>query len=190
MRSINDFYVVIDHEFKGIAPFGSLHGYQIDRDDGIKCHCNLNQLKSVDYYYRYEGSHYKLEFTDLLSQLEQNKAKCQELKATMASCKVRTEFLKMMMNSIHQEIVAKYKDTLHITRALPSHLADVPQTIYECKMKLIVVTKPMNQQHVSVQQELVKFFEYVKDSLRNSIPQEMFYGVEVMPLDVFQLKYA
>jgi hypothetical protein len=190
MKSMNDFHVAIDHEFAGIDQISSLRGYQIDRDDGIKCHCNLHQLKSVDYYYGYQGKHYKLEFTDLLSQLKQKEAICEELKAAMGSCKARTNILKMVMNSIHQEIVTKFKDTLHISRALHKNLTDVPQEIHECKMKLIVVTKPMNQEHLSTQQELVKFFEYVKDSLRNSIPHEMFHGVEVIPLDLFQSKYA
>jgi hypothetical protein len=185
MRSLNDFRERINHEFDDIAITLTIFGLKID-GDGLKKHCKLNALKSVDYIYPKNNKFPLVEFSDLARQKNQILQHITEIKSSQGlSSSLKRELILKKHKEVHTELVQKYKDTLTIISNLTKYISDVPENLQN-KNKYYIVVAPFHAEiEDSRKPEIARFLDALKDKITLAIPDEIFVGVEVIRIEDF-----
>lgn len=157
-------------------------GYKVD-GNGIKKTCNINTLKSVDYFEENEkhGLLY-VEFSDLYRQQLGQEEKITRLKGSNLPKPDRKKILEHYYKEIHQELVNKYKDSLTINQLMRLKLSNVPEC-FNSLGKYVIVVAPIDNLDNRI--EIVRFLENLKDKVSSSLPRELYSSVKIMPLNKF-----
>ncbi|MDN8598649.1 hypothetical protein Q0A17_04330 [Citrobacter sp. S2-9] len=184
--SFSTFAELMDHEFTNTTQKIEKIGYKVD-GKGIKSHCSCTTLKSVDYFHEIEGDMIFIEFSDLESQKSQQAILIDELKKSgMGKGTIRL-FVKELHKSISVEMRKKYIDSIHILRCMNGKIVDVPEwASNRDKGKYVIVVAPLPELSPKEKRiELLRLLDKLESDLTLSIPEPLFSGVKVMPLDKF-----
>lgn len=171
---LNNFLKKIDPEFRDITEelLERLpNGYLLDNDDGLKKHCNCDNLKSVDFLLEKDGNLYFTEFSDLNSEdgnirekIKQQINCCEQAK----SCPVKGDYPKLLQNIKVNDFALKYKDTLLLLLSIKNDLE--PKTIFHENTDkwhfLIVYNKKPNL-------DLVRYLDLLKSNIKSSLPTRL-----------------
>jgi len=189
-HSINDFYEPMDHEFGNIGIELKIFGFKVD-GDGIKKHCHLNQLKSVDYIYPENDDFPLVEFSDIYRQHNALLNDIQKIKCSSGlDSKLKTEFIKGKHNEINRELVQKYKDSLTIINQLKDCLSDIPENLPHRPQHYYVIVAPFHSEIEQARKhEIVRFLDDLKSKITQAIPDKIFIGVTVIPVHNFANNY-
>lgn len=176
----------MDHEFKHIDCQIDKIGYKVD-GKGIKVHCSCSTLKSVDYFHEDSGDVVLIEFSDLAAQNEQINTRIDKLKnSDMEKCDV-IRFVKELHKTIPNEMRKKYIDSIHILRCMNNVITNIPDwAANREKGKYVIVVAPLSELvPVTQRAEIARLLDRLQTSLALSIPEPLFNGVKVIPLDRF-----
>lgn len=189
MKCISDFQETMDHEFPEYNLALAYQGYKVDGSSGIKKHCDLNGFKSVDYFY--EKSHqqealYFIEFSDLRRHKDSVEQRISEVERIDGlNSKTKKKILKTIGCEIHQELRAKYTDSLHILSKISTHIENVPP-IFECDNSKIIFHVIVPPLPISLEKDkladLIRFYEILRDKIFAVIPSQMIANVRVYPV--------
>ncbi|ELI5379864.1 MULTISPECIES: hypothetical protein [Vibrio harveyi group] len=186
MYCISTFLEPMNHEFDEhpqiIVP---RDGYKVD-GEGIKKQCKLNTLKSVDYYEVHEKRGFLyVEFSDLIKQNAQINEKAKRISESNLPPKDKAAIRKSYFKEIHQELVAKYKDSVTIRNLIPEYIDNIPEA-FQDKGEYIIVIAPIDSSlEKSKLVEIAKFVETLKDKVAQGIPKDLFTNVKVVNLEKF-----
>lgn len=185
---LNHFVRKIDPEFRDITQelLKRLpNGYLLDNNDGLKKHCNCENLKCVDFLLEKDGNLYFTEFSDLNSEdgnirekIKQQINCCEQVK----SCPVKKDYPKVLQNIKTNDFVLKYKDTLLLLLSIKNDLE--PDTIFHENTDkwhfLIVYNNKPNT-------DLVKYLDLLKSNIISSLPTKLFNrnNFKIQNLDYF-----
>ena len=191
MWSINEFCEPLDHEFRDIAPITGLYGVRLDEKWGVKQFCDLQTLKSTDFLVLLKGKHAFLEFSDIGSQIDRTLEDIKAVEESNLSKARKRSLSKKFRTEVNQEARDKYKDTCmlfsRIANIESKKLHDAPPVSKGCKF--IIVYAPFREELQSSPADLARVIDQMQNNLATSIPDEMFYGVEVITLDAFRKRY-
>ena len=187
MKSLNDFLELMDHEFGEIGIELGVYGLKVDGDNnGLKQHCNLNKLKSVDYIYKENNKFPLIEFSDIYRQQNAILAEIDQLKSCDLSRSLRTDLVKERHKKILSELVQKFKDTLTIISKLHNHISDIPENLQNQSQEYRIVYAPFHPEIAEdKKQDLVRFLDRLKDNITTAIPNEMCERVRVIHIANF-----
>lgn len=186
MYCISSFLENMDHEFPNhtqiIVP---RNGYKVD-GEGIKKKCQLNTLKSVDYYEVHEQRGFLyIEFSDLLRQDAQLQERAGRIKDSNLTKKDKKKFRETCFKEIHKELVHKFKDSVMIRILMKDKVKNIPEH-FEANGMYIIVVAPLDPQLEKDKAiEILKFLDTLKDKVSQGIPKEFYSSVKILPLDKF-----
>lgn len=185
MRCISTFLETINHEMPNHTNIRiDRESYKVDGHDGIKVYCNDRELKSVDYFdvHPNKGFLY-LEFSDLIAQDEQIKAKIKQLDQCQLPKEIDKDIRKEYYNKrIHQELVQKLKDSVYLKSiVMPLHIENIPQ-IFNMQGHYVIVIAPIKEEKRA---DIARCIDRWRDAIRCSVPKEMYNSVSIIPLDQF-----
>lgn len=184
---ISAFQEKMDHEFDDFPDLKlNALGYKVDGKSGIKKHCKCNDLKSVDYFREINDSSYVMvEFSDLVKQDNQIKAKLASIKASDLDKPLKKELRKKYFKEIHQELTSKFKDSFSIVGIMKddkSNLENVPKSFDDTPRYLVVVA-PIGNQPEEKRIDVVRLIDEIQNKLTNSLPKQLYLSVKVVPLE-------
>ncbi|WP_394167508.1 hypothetical protein [Photobacterium piscicola] len=186
MNCISNFLEVMDHEFpNNMETTVPYTGYKVD-GNGIKKHCLLNTLKSVDYYSLHpkHGFLY-VEFSDLIRQDEEIKNKAERISNSNLSSHDKRNLKKECFKIINKELVLKYKDSFLIKQIMVNKLNNIP-AFFEGESMYVIVVAPIEKDLSQDKKiEIIKFIDTLKDKISASLPKDLFTQVKVITLDRF-----
>jgi hypothetical protein len=186
MYCVSDFLESMDHEFPDHSQIlVPRYGYKVD-GDGIKKRCELNTLKSVDYYevHTKHGFLY-VEFSDLLKQDAQLQERAERLKASNLTKSDKARFRKECFKEINKELVHKFKDSVMIRFLMKEKVRNIP-THFDNTGIYIIVVAPLDETLDSEKKvEIAKFLDTLKDKVAQSIPKELYSSVKILTLEQF-----
>lgn len=176
----------MDHEFTNSEQQITKVGYKVD-GQGIKVHCACQTLKSVDYFHEEHGDVTLIEFSDLLAQKNQIMSRIEKLKQSGMEKGEVVRFVKELHKTIPNEMRKKYIDSLHILRCMNAALINIPEwAANREKGKYVIVVAPLTELAPPDQRaDLVRLLDTLQSQLTLSIPEPLYSGVNVMPLDRF-----
>ncbi|MBR7716146.1 hypothetical protein [Acinetobacter nosocomialis] len=184
MRCITTFLEDIDHEMPNFLTISvGRQAYKVDGNDGIKVFCSCRELKSVDYFddHATKGFLY-LEFSDLIAQDDQIKAKIEEIKASNLPSSLNLEIRKSYYKIVHQELVQKIKDSVNIRdNIISSHINNLPKSFSDTGLFVIVIAPIAEGKKADV----ARCIDRWKNAIRCSVPQGLFHSVAIVPLNEF-----
>ncbi|MEA5216195.1 hypothetical protein [Enterobacter cloacae] len=184
--SFSIFAEPMDHEFTTSTISIKKIGYKVD-GTGIKTHCSCHTLKSVDYFHEDEGDITLIEFSDLEAQNAQILSRIEKLKNSGMAKSDVVKFVKELHRTIPNEMRKKFLDSIHILRCMNDSISDIPEwAANREKGKYIIVVAPIAELAPPEQKaDLVRLLDKLKSQLTLSIPDPLFKGVNVLPLDRF-----
>lgn len=184
MRSFNDFSERMEHEFRDLELSLIVFGFKVD-GEGLKKYCKLNELKSVDYIYKENNKFYLIEFSDLATQRNDNLKNIDYIKSSLKENKALLKKQKETeYNEINRELVQKYKDTLIIASTLKNYLSDFPSDLR--LNKYCVIYAPFHKEvEENRKVEITRFLDMLQSKITQAIPDEIFCGVKVIPIEKF-----
>ncbi|PKF60650.1 hypothetical protein CW745_14055 [Psychromonas sp. psych-6C06] len=182
MDCISRFLEVMDHEMpQHSALTSSRSGYKVD-GEGIKKHCLLSGLKSVDYFeINSERGFLYVEFSDLFAHDVQIQYKILQISDSNLSPKIKKDLRKQFNKEIANELKQKAKDSRVIQLALPEKLANLPEKFND-KALYVVVVPPIEEAN---KVEQARFIDDLKSKLTCSVPDTIAKSVIVVPLNHF-----
>lgn len=180
---ISNFLEEIDHE---IPDYSNLkvnrNAYRVDGNEGIKVHCQLNAMKSVDYYEDHQKKGFLIvEFSDLIKQDNEIALKIQELKDSNLDKRLKIEIRKRYYNDINRELVQKFKDSLQIKNLMYTHITNIPQS-FSGLADFVVVIAPFDQ-HNRI--DVIRFMDQLKTKLYTGLSKSLVKKIHVVPLNDF-----
>lgn len=184
--SFDSFAENMDHEFRNVdLPINKV-GYKVD-GEGIKIHCQCRTLKSVDYFHDQNGDIVFIEFSDLAAQNEQIHATIEDVKKSGMQPNNIRQLIGEMHKKIPQEMRKKYIDSIHIMRCMGENITNIPEwASNRGKGKYYIVVAPISELAPETQKgDLVRMLDTLQNRLTESIPDPLFNGVEVIPLNRF-----
>lgn len=175
----------MDHEFSELQHLAvGREGFRIDKE-GIKKHCNLSELKSVDYFEDHtEKGFLLIEFSDLFKQDDRVQSDIESLNACNLDKRQKKQLKKQYYREIHQELVKKFKDSRLIATDLPNHFINIP-TSFANEAQFVIVLPSFEIQGKRTKAEIARFVDILKDKVISSLPRHYFSSVSVIPLDIF-----
>lgn len=187
MQCISIFLEQFNHEFPDVeAIYNERKAYRIDGENGIKKHCQLQGLKSVDYYEDHSRHGFLMvEFSDLIKQNEGLNLKISALRKSDIDKKEKNLLLKTYFNTINRELVDKFKDTQLITSKISVHLKNIPAAFSNTAEFIIVVAPLSNTIDKGKRIEILKFLDTLKDKVSQALPKQLYSRVKIMPLNSF-----
>lgn len=182
---ISNFEEVMNHEFPHhtsiIVP---KQGYKVD-GKGIKNHCKLNNLKSVDYYhFDSKRGFFFIEFSDLLRQDVDIKTAVERITRSNLVPRDKKTLRKYYYKLMNKELVSKYNDSFIIKTLMINHINNIPSFFSENSSYCIVVS-PIDHLENHKQIEIYKFLTTLEAKIMNSLPIGLFTDVKVIPLNRF-----
>lgn len=209
MTSINEFCEVLDHEFRAVEPLTDIEGIKIDGEEGLKVHCKAGKLRSVDYLITLKGEPHFIEFSDitgqindllneksLLNQALREKDANEDKSARTHKRKLLKKLSKDRDQKVRYETGTKYKDTYLLFLIAPNYLSDVPALAEGCPLLVIYsdLESHCDKQHPTKnfsnnEHEIMRFMDYLEDSVVDMIPDAMFKGVKFLSLSEFKRDY-
>ncbi len=191
MRSLNDFLELMNHEFGEIGIELTVYGIKIDGiEDGLKQHCRLNNLKSVDYIYPKNSKFPLVEFSDICRQQHNILGDIDDIKKCNLQQKLRTDLIKGKHKIVCQELAGKLKDTLTIINKLHNHVSDIPENLQNKSHPYYIVYAPF---HIEIdgnrKQDLSRFLDDLASKITSAIPDEMFEIVKIISIETFSKKF-
>ncbi|ASF47917.1 hypothetical protein [Methylovulum psychrotolerans] len=186
MRPLQDFLEAMDHEFADLPLRLEVLALKVD-GEGIKKHCQLHALKSVDYIYPRGDGFPLVEFSDIARQQHRILNDIAGIKASNLAKALRTDLIKARHKAVNQELVAKYKDTLTIISRLNQHCADVPEDLLNGLHHYYVVVAPLHEEIAAPGRriEIIRFLDNLESKIINSMPEQLFAGVSVVLIHAF-----
>lgn len=184
MSCISTFLEPINHEMPNFCDIAiSREAYKVDGEYGIKIHCHEQELKSVDYYDDHPNKGFiYLEFSDLIAQDNQIKAKLEQIQNSNLPKALNKEIRKQYYKVIHQELVQKIKDSVYLRNLImPKHIENIPSTFSDLGMYVVVIA-PIE---VGKKADIARCIDRWKQSILTSIPKDMHNGVFILPLDIY-----
>lgn len=181
-KDIADFLEVMDHEFPEVSTQVDKLGYKVDGNQGIKVHCNLRNLKSVDYLFEHPKGFYIIEFSDLIRQHKQIEVEKETLKAANVDRALKKKLLKERGKIIHSELISKFKDTVQILNLIENHLSNIPESFHTNNRHYLIIVPPLNERDGI---EYSRVLEQIKDTVKQCIPAEIYGTVNLIPLNRF-----
>lgn len=182
MPSISDYLEKMDHEFSDLNLVLNKEGYRVD-NGGIKDHCNLQSLKSVDYFYIISGKTLLVEFSDIELQHDKITSDIRKIRSSDLDKQLKTVLVKERHKEISKEICGKYKDTLIIKNQLSDHFPDVPDCMRPLsKEELVIVVNNIKSQN---KLEIARFYDSLRSKIITAIPKEMLGKVSFITIDFF-----
>lgn len=186
MCSFNDFLEPMDHEFTSIELQLNKVGFKVDGNNkGIKFHCGLNQLKSVDYIYQKKDNFPLVEFSDIGRHQNNIILKIKELEQSNLDRKTRTSLVKEQHRKIHNELVQKYKDTLIIINLLHDHFSDVPDNLKITRFHYYIVVPPLHKEIEEYKIDVVRFLDDLESKITLAMPEQIYERVQVVLIGIF-----
>lgn len=184
---ISTFLENMDHEFPDYQETVPFNGYKVDGNAGIKVHCQLRQLKSVDYFYDQQSRLLFIEFSDL----SRHRDSVEERKEEVSGAKPLTphtkkQILKNIGCEIHKELRTKYTDSLSILGKVGRHTNNMP-IAFECsdnEIKFHIVVPPLPNVNEGKDKviDLIRFYDNLKDKVKAAIPAQMLSDVIIYPV--------
>ncbi|WP_336291983.1 hypothetical protein [Aeromonas dhakensis] len=187
-QCISVFLEIMDHEFPRYNQTLPFSGYKVDGQSGIKVHCNLNGLKSVDYFYekKTQGKVCFIEFSDLERHRDSVNARLAEVGGAKPLTRAtKKKILNTIGCEIHQELKTKYTDSLSILSRVERHIENIPEA-FDCTDEEIVfhiVVPPLTE--ITEKDRLIdiiKFYDTLKDKVKAVIPSQMISDVIIYPV--------
>lgn len=190
---ISSFIEEMDHEFTDYNNAIEIFGYKVDGTRGVKVCCNLNGLKSVDYFYENSelNKFYFIEFSDL----NRHKALIDSQHAEVDSVKsmarlTKKKLLKSLSSEIHNELRTKYTDSLHILDGLDHYIKNIPETFFcnkgDITFHIVVPPLPGAADDKNVI-DFIKFYDTLKSKVKAVIPSSMISNVVLYPVSKISL---
>ena len=182
--SINEFCEALDHEFNGIDPLVDLYGVRLDESWGLKQFCGMQTLKSVDFLVRHKASYLFLEFSDIGRQIDKVFKEIEVIKGSNLDKTFKRSQSKKIKKAVGREAKDKYLATCQIFSHTDGCLDDSPALSKGCKF--VVVFAPIENHLPNGRKiEIMKFIQNMENNLKSMIPDDMFHGVKIVPLEVF-----
>lgn len=184
--SFSAFAEPMDHEFSNSSLTITKIGYKVD-GKGIKVHCACQTLKSVDYFHEESGDVTLIEFSDLEAQNAQILKRIEKLKTSGMDKSEMVRFVKNLHRTIPNEMRKKFIDSIHILRCMNKSITDIPTwAANREKGKYVIVVAPIADLAPQEQKaDLVRLLDKLQSQLTLAIPEPLFNGVNIMPLDRF-----
>lgn len=190
-RNIADFLELMNHEFPAIPLTLNQMGYKVDGNDGIKKHCKLNDLKSVDYFCEQSAQSQNtrcllIEFSDLSRQQSSILDKIVNIAKSDLPKSQKTQIKKDYYKTIQKELVTKYKDSIHILNNMSDYIDDIPPALAGHHHTFIIVVAPIDKaMPANKRVDIVRFLDELKDKVAQSIPDALYHRVRVSSLKAF-----
>lgn len=182
---ISTFLENMDHEFPDYQEAVPFNGYKVDGNAGIKVHCQLRQLKSVDYFYDNQSRLFFIEFSDLSRHRDSVEARKEEVsEAKPLTSHTKKQILKSIGCEIHKELRTKYTDSLSILGIAGRHISNMP-IAFECSDNDItfhIVVPPLPNEGKDKVIDLIKFYDNLKDKVKAAVPAQMLSDVVIYPV--------
>lgn len=193
MRSLNDFFELMKHEFPDIDITLNVSGFKVDgKGNGLKIHCGLNNLKSVDYIHKKNNNYFQLiEFKDIYRKQNTkmihvenlNTPSFDEFNNNEHSKKIRNIDLD---NDIKNELVQKYIDTLTMINQMHNYLTDIPEGLQNNPHRYYIVVAPFHSEIPGERRSILsRLLAQMKSRIKLEIPDELFLDVELIQIEAF-----
>ncbi|MCK0911587.1 hypothetical protein [Acinetobacter pittii] len=182
---ISTFEEVMNHEFPHHTSISvPKQGYKVD-GKGIKDHCKLNKLKSVDYYhFDSKRGFFFIEFSDLLRQDIDIKTAIERITNSNLIPRDKKTLRKYYYKLMNKELVSKYNDSFIIKTMMVNYINNIP-SFFEQNSSYCIVVTPIDHLETHEQIEIAKFLTTLEAKIMNSLPTGLFTDVKVIPLNRF-----
>ncbi len=175
----------MNHEFSNVHLSLITRGYKID-GYGIKDYCDLNNFKSVDYFYTEDKGYCLVEFSDLYRQQNDIANIIEQTRNSDLDKKIKRNIIKQQHKKIHRELVEKFKDTCYIQKEFDKYILKVPKELKVCGQEYIIVISPLSPILSDERKtDLIRYMDDIKDKVANSIPDCIFGGVKLVSINTF-----
>lgn len=177
-------YKIMLHEFTNCQENIEKFGYKMDGNDGVRNLCFLTELKSVDYLHAKNEEFFLIEFTDLARQHSGILLKIETIKQSNLNKKDQRDYIKGLSSEIQREMREKFIHSLQILHKVKDHFINVPEQITDTlKAFLIVFANFDNDTTDEKKFEIARFIDNLKDNLSNSLPDQLYKEVKLIPLN-------
>lgn len=182
-RCIIEFEEPMKHEFPRIKETITACGFKVDGKDGIKLHCQLNKLKSVDYFYLKDSKYVLVEFSDLARQKANLIEDFKQIKEAELSYRLKRTLQEEIFKKIQTELASKYKDSIYIIDNMESQINNIPPLLLNKKNGFLIIVAPIDKNLTKGKQgDISRFLEALKDKVSNSLPDNMYSSVKLLPV--------
>lgn len=198
MNSFYDFCEPLDHELKGVPALSEGKGVKIDGDgkQGVRNFCKAQKSKAVDYVLCLTDKKYEfVEFSDLALQVNAIINDCEMLRY-LPDRKLKKRLKKKQEATVGSEVAAKYKDTCQLFVIAPKYLDDVPELSKGAFLWVVYADIEGHRgekcEHAinfcENKIEIARLIDHAQNTIHTSIADDLFHGVKLIPLSVFQKK--
>lgn len=172
-KSLSDFLELIAHELPRESFSLLLSAYKVDGRDGIKCHCECRDMKSVDYFYALSDGCRMIEFSDLESQFNSISGKIAEIKGSDISKPLKREIVTNYNKEIVKEFSTKYQHSFLIRNQLDKAFLDVPNGMVGGQLEYHIIISRPDSSDENENMDFTRFLETFSGKIMQSIPDSM-----------------
>ncbi len=178
-KSLSDFLELITHELPRESFSLLLSAYKVDGKDGIKCHCECRDMKSVDYFYALANGCRMIEFSDLELQFNSIKIKIAEIKSSDISKPLKKEIVTKYNKEIVKEFSTKYQHSFLIRNQLDKSFSDIPNGMVNGQLEYHIIISRPDSSDENENMDFTRFLEAFSGKIMQSIPDSMLCPIRV-----------
>lgn len=178
-KSLSDFLELITHELPRESFSLLLSAYKVDGKDGIKCHCECRDMKSVDYFYALANGCRMIEFSDLELQFNSIKIKIAEIKSSDISKSLKKEIVTKYNKEIVKEFSTKYQHSFLIRNQLDKSFSDIPNGMVNGQLEYHIIISRPDSSDENENMDFTRFLEAFSGKIMQSIPDSMLCPIRV-----------
>ena len=177
---------VMDHEISGLDFQIEHQGYRVDGDSGIKAVVQMNNRKSIDYFYIKNDKCLFIEFTDLA----RNKEDLLGVEASISEIDNefhRNKLRKLIKNDHREEMVAKFISSKDIVLKIPSYYKNIPPSFLINDAKTFyIVHAPVNENLPEIDKaEIIRYLKGLSARISDCLEDEICNRVKLIFLERF-----
>ncbi|HHQ4724051.1 hypothetical protein [Aeromonas veronii] len=178
-KSLSDYLELIAHELPRESFSLLLSAYKVDGRDGIKCHCECRDMKSVDYFYAISNGCRMIEFSDLELQFNSIQNKIAEIKSSDISKPLKKEIVTKYNKEIVKEFSTKYQHSYLIRNQLDRAFLDVPNGMVDGQLEYHIIISRPDSRDENENMDFTRFLEAFSGKIMQSIPDTMICPIRV-----------
>lgn len=176
------------HEFDRFEALIEKYGYKMDGFDGIKQRCGLDRLKAADYIDDEVVKIAFVEFSDIRRQYhnlirENNKISSTLTEKKCVESKILKKLCKKNLDSVIEEIINKFKDSLHIINEAKNKYRNLPESFSKKPYALLIIAPSSNEDKDCNKDEIARLLDSLNNRLILNLPEACFSGFRLLGIE-------
>lgn len=186
ITDLSEHLEIMNHEMDRVNCEITHKGYRVDGENGIKQIINLNNRKSIDYFYIQNGKCLFIEFSDLARNKE-DLSGLEESIDTINNEFHQNKLKKLIKNDHRDEMIAKFKDSKDIFAKIPTHFQNIPPAFLNNDAKtFFIIHAPINETLPDVDKvEIGRYLRNLKARISDCLEEEICDRVRLIFLEQF-----